>query len=207
VAIRNTVRIVGGDWRGRRLRFPDIAGLRPTPDRVRETLFNWLAPVIRGTRCLDLFAGSGALGFEALSRGAAALTLVERDRNAAQALRIAASELKAGPRAEIVERSAAAYLESAPAPYDVVFLDPPFDGHAVPATVATLVSRRLLRPGGYLYIEVPVAEALPPLPPGWRLHRSGRAGLVGYHLIVCSDATSDGEDTGDVASGAERKPA
>jgi 16S rRNA (guanine966-N2)-methyltransferase len=192
----NTVRIIGGEWRGRRLRFPDVTGLRPTPDRVRETLFNWLTPVIGGARCLDLFAGSGALGFEALSRGAASVTLVERDRAAARALRSAAADLGAGGRAEIIECGAPAYLAGATRPFDVIFLDPPFDAHALPATIATLARRGLARRGGCLYLEAPTDEALPALPPGWRLHRSGRAGEVGYHLVVCSGAPAGGEGTG-----------
>jgi 16S rRNA (guanine966-N2)-methyltransferase len=188
------VRIIGGLWRGRRLHFPDVAGLRPTPDRVRETLFNWLAPVMRGARCLDLFAGSGALGFEALSRGAARVTLVERDRVALQSLRDAAVVLQAGDRARIVCGTAQACLATAAEPFDVIFLDPPFDAHALPAVIATIAQRNLLSPGGFVYLEIPAGARLPPLPPGWCLHRSGRAGDVGYHLAVCSGAATGGED-------------
>jgi len=207
-AAASTVRIIGGEWRGRRLRFPDVAGLRPTPDRVRETLFNWLAPVLRGARCLDLFAGSGALGFEALSRGAAAVTLVERDRHAAAALRVAAAELGAGTRASIVEGRAQDFLVTCGAGFDIVFLDPPFDTHALPGIIAALAGRGLPGPGGHVYLEAPAAEALPALPPGWRLHRSGRAGLVGYHLVACSGAESvDFATTHDTRTGSWRKPA
>ncbi len=188
------MRIIGGQWRGRRLRFPDVAGLRPTPDRVRETLFNWLAPVIRGARCLDLFAGSGALGFEALSRGATRVTLVERNQAALQALRDAAAVLQAGDRAGIVPGTAEAYLATAAGPFDVIFLDPPFDAHSLPAMIATIAHRGLVSSGGFVYLETPADEPLPPLPPGWRVHRSGRAGDVGYHLAVCSGATTGGEN-------------
>ena len=207
-AAANAVRIIGGEWRGRRLRFPDVAGLRPTPDRVRETLFNWLAPVLPGARCLDLYAGSGALGFEALSRGAAAVTLVERDRHAAAALRVAAAELGAGTRASIVEGRAQDFLATCGPDFDIVFLDPPFDAHVLPGLIAGLASRGLPCPGGHVYLEAPAAETLPALPPGWRLHRSGRAGAVGYHLVACSGAESvDFAARHDTRTGSWRKPA
>lgn len=206
-AATNTVRIIGGEWRGRRLRFPDVAGLRPTPDRVRETLFNWLAPVLHGARCLDLYAGSGVLGFEALSRGAAAVTLVERDRHAAAALRGSSVELGAGTRAVIVEGRAQDFLATCGQAFDIVFLDPPFDAHVLPDLIAGLASRGLPRAGGHVYLEAPAAEALPALPPGWRLHRSGRAGLVGYHLVACSGVGSvDVATLHDTRTGAWRKP-
>ena len=121
----NELRIIGGQWRGRKLRFPDRPSLRPTLGRVRETLFTWLAPNISGTRCLDLFAGSGALGFEALSRGAAEVTFVERDRKAAAAIRSNVELLQA--RATVVCQPAKQYLARTRARFDIVFLDPPFD--------------------------------------------------------------------------------
>lgn len=188
------MRIIGGLWRGRRLRVPDIAGLRPTPDRVRETLFNWLAPAIRGARCLDLFAGSGALGFEALSRGAARVTLVERDRAALQTLRDATAILRTGDRAGIVSGTAEAYLATVVESFDVIFLDPPFDSHALPALVAKIADRGLLSPGGFVYLEARAGEPLPVLPPEWCVHRSGRAGDVGYHLAVRSGTATGGEN-------------
>src|SRR5512134_933490 len=121
----NQLRIIGGRWRSRRLRFPPLPGLRPTPDRVRETLFNWLTPVIAGARCLDLFAGSGALGIEALSRGAAAVTFVERHPQAVRGLRANLAQLRAeGARVE--QADALLWLRQAPQPFTVVFLNPPF---------------------------------------------------------------------------------
>jgi 16S rRNA (guanine966-N2)-methyltransferase len=188
----NTVRIVGGEWRGRRLSFPDVAGLRPTPDPVRETLFNWLMPVIRGARCLDLFAGSGVLGFEALSRGAAAAVLVERAALAAGALRETARVLGAGDRAAIHAQPAQVYLAAAVGPFDVVFLDPPFDAQALPAAFGALVRPGLLASDAMVYAETRSGEPLPPLPAGWRIHRSGRAGEVGYHLLACSASGGGG---------------
>src|SRR6201987_3699494 len=123
-ASRNRVRIIGGRWRRRVIRFPPAAQLRPTPDRVRETLFNWIGQRLDGLEALDLFAGSGALGFEALSRGAARVVMVERDRRVAEGLREAARELEA-KAAHVVQGEALAFLARDTASYDVVFLDPP----------------------------------------------------------------------------------
>jgi 16S rRNA (guanine966-N2)-methyltransferase len=177
----NTLRIIGGEWRGRRIRFPPVEGIRPTPDRVRETLFNWLAAVVRGSRCLDLFAGSGALGIEALSRGAAAVTFVERDRAAANGLR-ATAELLAPGRAAVEQGDAMAWLAREPTPFDIVFLDPPFDSDLLAGTLEALESRGWLAANSWIYIEMPARQGPPPIPATWRLHRSGRAGEVGYHL-------------------------
>ncbi len=123
---RNFVRIIGGSWRGRRVSFPDAPGLRPTPDRVRETLFNWLQSSIVDSRCLDLFAGSGALGLEALSRGAREVVFVERDQLTARALQAELKRLGGTPKARVMELGAARFLRSPGEPFDVVFLDPPF---------------------------------------------------------------------------------
>ncbi len=178
------VRIIAGLWRSRRLRFPAGAGLRPTPDRVRETLFNWLAPVLPGARCLDLFAGSGALGFEALSRGAAAAVLVERDAPAVAALTRNAGLLGAAG-ARIVAAEALGFLAGPVEPFDIVFLDPPYapaagEGLLGPCLEA-LDRRGWVRPGGWVYLEAR-GRALPALPAGWVLARSRQAGQVGYHL-------------------------
>ena len=179
---RNEVRIVGGAWRGRKLRFPpDVPGLRPTPDRVRETLFNWLRDEVTDRRCLDLYAGSGALGFEALSRGAREVVFVDRDPRVARSL--AESLTRFGSRAGKVHRAdAQAFLREPGEPFDLVFLDPPFDAGVRPALVALIDARGWMRPGGLVYLEAPADEGAPPLPPGWTLHRSKRAGEVGYHL-------------------------
>ncbi len=178
---RNSLRIIGGEWRGRRVRFPGLPGLRPTPDRVRETLFNWLAAEVRGSRCLDLFAGSGALGLEALSRGAAAVTFVEGEREAASRLRETAALLAPG-RATVVHGDALAWLGGTPQRFDIVFLDPPFESGLLAAAMRALADGGWLAERACIYLEAPAAAGLPPLPGDWALHRSGRAGAVGYHL-------------------------
>ena len=179
----NELRIIGGEWRGRRIRFAARPGVRPTPDRVRETLFNWLAPVVEGSRCLDLFAGSGALGFEALSRGAAAATLVESDALSAERLRETISTLGA-MRAIVVQSDALRWLDGPPQPFDLVFLDPPFDSGLLAEAFRKLDSRGWLSPAAHVYLEAPAKDGPPPLPAGWTLHRTGKAGAVGYHLAL-----------------------
>ena len=174
------IRIIGGSLRNSRLQVPDLPGLRPTAERVRETLFNWLAPVIAGARCLDLCAGTGALGIEALSRGAASVQFVERDVRAAQALRDNLQRLKLSA-GHVTAVEAGLFLQGAPQPHDVVFLDPPF-ALELWATLA-----RQLEQGGWLaarawvYVESPRALALQ-LPPGWQLQREGHAGEVRHAL-------------------------
>lgn len=180
---RNEVRIIGGRWRGRKIRFPDDTGIRPSPDRVRETLFNWLAPVVSGARCLDLFAGSGVLGLEALSRGAAAVVLVDRDRSVIRHLQDVVAQLDAAG-ASVVAADALAWLGPQRGPFDIVFLDPPFDAAWVPALLDKLDEPGCLAPGAWIYVERPAAEGPPSLPAGWRQHRSGKAGDVGYYLAV-----------------------
>lgn len=178
----NQLRIIGGQWRGRKLHFPDAPGLRPTPDRVRETLFNWLAPVIPGARCLDLFAGSGALSMEALSRGAGSATLVDSSTKVAQQLRANLQLLQAN--GEVVCQCAEAWLASAlPANYDVVFLDPPFDRGFLQKTLELIIERNILAPNSWVYIETGASEALPGLPASWHLHREKQAGQVCYRLL------------------------
>ncbi|MFN3398310.1 MAG: 16S rRNA (guanine(966)-N(2))-methyltransferase RsmD, partial [Sulfurimicrobium sp.] len=131
MAKSNRVRIIGGVWRSRLLAFPDVPGLRPTPDRVRETLFNWLGQTMEGKICLDLFSGSGALGFEALSRGARRVVMVERDAKVAQALRTNAANLGA-ENCELVTVDALKLLERETRRFDVIFVDPPYDSHLLP---------------------------------------------------------------------------
>jgi len=181
------LRIIGGEWRGRKIRFPAVDGLRPTPDRVRETLFNWLAPVIAGSRCLDLFAGSGALGLEALSRGAARVGFVERDREAARQLEETALALAPG-RAVVHRADALAWLAGAATAVDVAFVDPPYDSGLLAETVRALETGGWLAPGAFIYLEAPAKSGLPALPPSWSMHRTGRAGAVGYHLARRSAA-------------------
>ena len=178
MAGRNRVRIIGGTWRSRVLRFADTPGLRPTPDRVRETLFNWLGQRLDGLACLDLFAGSGALGFEALSRGAARAVMVESDRAAVTALRANATALGAA-HGEIVQSEALAFLASTRERFDCAFVDPPFASDLAPRVLERLP--RCLAPGARVYVE----SAAPLAPgPGWTSLREGRAGAVRFALYA-----------------------
>jgi 16S rRNA (guanine966-N2)-methyltransferase len=179
---RNSVRIIGGGWRGRRVTFPDIPGLRPTPDRVRETLFNWLQHAIVGARCLDLFAGSGALGLEALSRGAKELVFVEQAVAASRALQEQLVRFGGYPRGQVVEMGAARYLRAPAQPFDIVFLDPPFGRDFLAEYVPMLDTGNWVNLGGLVYLENERAAGVPALPPCWELLKSKSAGEVGYHL-------------------------
>jgi len=179
------VRIVGGQWRGRRLAVAAAGGLRPTPDRVRETLFNWLQPVIEGARCLDLFAGTGVLGFEALSRGAAEAVLVEADGQAVAGLRDNARRLGAGG-AHIVQADVLSWLGGTPSAFHVVFLDPPYRRDLLAPCCACLEQGGWLAPGAYIYLEAEAELGVPVVPQGWSVVRSKRAGQVGYHLALRS---------------------
>jgi 16S rRNA (guanine966-N2)-methyltransferase len=186
------IRIIGGAWRGRRLPVPHSSGLRPTPDVVRETLFNWLAPYIEGSRCLDLFAGTGALCLEALSRGAASVVMVEQAAPVAQRLRQNLARLHAGG-AEVIQADALEFLGRPPRPFDIIFLDPPFASDLIGSCAELIEARGWLRRGGFVYIEAPAARP-PPLPPGWTLWRSKRAGRVGYHLARTGPVPATGAD-------------
>jgi 16S rRNA (guanine966-N2)-methyltransferase len=192
------LRIIGGSWRGRRLRFPPQAEIRPTPDRVRETLFNWLGPRVPGSRCLDLFAGSGALGLEALSRGAAHVTFVERDPVAVRELRARLAEWRA-VGAEVEQADALRFLGSAPQTAmaqpatdqvstaracDIVFLDPPFASDLLSPACHLLEEGHWLSARALIYVETDAQAGLPALPQGWTVTRAKRAGAVGYHLIT-----------------------
>jgi 16S rRNA (guanine966-N2)-methyltransferase len=179
---RNSVRIIGGGWRGRRVNFPDIPGLRPTPDRVRETLFNWLQHAIVGSRCLDLFAGSGALGLEALSRGAKELVFVEQAVAASRALQEQLVRFGGDPRARVVEMGATRFLRAPAQPFDIVFLDPPFGREALAEYVPMLDAGNWLKIGGLVYLENEKTAGAPALPTHWELLKSKVAGDVGYHL-------------------------
>ena len=180
------IRIIGGRWRSRRLPVTAAPGLRPTPDRVRETLFNWLAPYIAGARCLDLFAGTGALCLEALSRGAARVVMVERSAAVRRQLQANIGRLGA-ENAETAGLDALEYLAGRAQAFDIVFLDPPF---AAAEDMIRRCSERLLHgwihPGGLVYVEAPRALTSPPVPAGWEHVRSGTAGQVGYHLLRVS---------------------
>jgi 16S rRNA (guanine966-N2)-methyltransferase len=176
------VRIIGGAWKRSKLPVADRPGLRPTPDRVRETLFNWLGQTLTGWRCLDAFAGSGALGFEAASRGAAEVVLLERDA----ALVASLSESKARLKADAVRIERADALQwmarSAPDVYDLVLLDPPFD--APLAVSAMAAASRIVAAGGFVYVEAPQGvEASAAAAAGLQAWRAARAGAVHFHLF------------------------
>ena len=179
----NRVRIIGGRWRGSRLVFPADAALRPTPDRVRETLFNWLMPVLPGARCLDLFAGSGVLGLEAASRGAAEVVLVEQDAAAVEALEATVRRLGAD-QVHVVRADAPGWLDRAVGVgFDLVFLDPPFRRPELLARCLELLSGgERLRAGGLVYVECP-RTAQGKLPAGFTEYRAREAGQVRYALL------------------------
>ena len=178
---RNRVRIVGGAWRSRLIRFPPRKDLRPTPDRVRETVFNWLGQDLTGRACLDLFAGSGALGFEAASRGARRVVMVEDDTVVYRSLLESRTALGA-ERVDVRRSDALEFLGSDEDAYDVVFLDPPFKAGLWPRLARLLPPR--LAAGALVYYE---GAAPPELPPGWETHRQGRAGQVSYQLLKSTE--------------------
>jgi len=223
-AMPNRLRIIGGRWRGVPITLPpppvphrglrgvvgdsaasspagdsaaSLAALRPTPDRVRETLFNWLQPVMDGARCLDLFAGSGALGIEALSRGASHVEFVEHEASTARHLEDTLRRLKvdlgapgtvpaasSGQATASVQASEALqFLAGPPRVFDVVFLDPPYASGLLAPVCERLASRGWLASQALVYLECPADQPLPPLPAGWSVHRTKRAGQVGYHLL------------------------
>ncbi|CAM3789489.1 16S rRNA (guanine(966)-N(2))-methyltransferase [Xenorhabdus thuongxuanensis] len=177
------IRIIGGKWRGRKLPVPDSDGLRPTTDRVRETLFNWLMPRIQGARCLDCFSGSGALGLEALSRYASHATLIEYDRNVAKQLSANLALLKA-ENANVVQSNALQYLNGTGTPFDVVFLDPPFRKGMLTETINLLESNGWLAKESWIYVEAETESAATEVPPNWQLHREKTAGQVAYRLYI-----------------------
>lgn len=176
------LRIIAGRLRGSRLDVANLPGLRPTSDRVRETLFNWLAPHLPGARCLDLFAGSGALGFEAASRGAASVLMIERDERAVLALRATAQRLKVD-NVQVKGGNALAWLDAPATPsFDLVFVDPPFADGVIDESLAALTA--WLAPDAWVYVESR-CDHVPAVPTGWRLHREGRTREVRYALYTC----------------------
>lgn len=182
---RNQVRIIGGQWRRRHLQFPSAAQLRPTPDRVRETVFNWLGQTLEDRICLDLFAGSGALGFESASRAARHVVMVERDRTVYSSLMANARALGAD-NVELRCEDAFRFLESDERLFDVVFLDPPYrQGSLLPLLTALY---KHLAGGALIYLE---AEDLPVIPPGYSILHRSRAGQVNYLLL---ESTDDGNE-------------
>jgi 16S rRNA (guanine966-N2)-methyltransferase len=200
-----SVRIIGGKWRGRRIEILDGAELRPTPDRVRETLFNWLMPVLPGARCLDLYAGTGALGLEALSRGAADCWFAERDPRVAAAVEATLLRFcgtgrdSAAPRdgpgsparhGRVLATDARRWLKQPPvATFDVVFLDPPYAADNL-GELCTLLARGWLATTAWIYLETSRSQSFPELPGGWHLHRESQAGDVRFALATVRSSAS-----------------
>jgi len=186
-ASSNQLRIIGGIWRGRKLSFPDVDGLRPTGDRIRETLFNWLAPDIQGARCLDLFAGSGALGLEALSRGASYSLMRERNSHAAHQLQLNLQLLQT-TQGEVVQGDALTWLEqpNSAAPFDLVFIDPPFQLDLWQRVIDALENGGYLTDEAVIYVESGKDDSYQ-MPSNWHLHRDKTAGNVCYRLFYRSN--------------------
>jgi len=180
----NTLRIIGGIHRGRKLSFPDAPGLRPTADRLRETLFNWLQNQIAGSRCLDLFAGSGALGFEAASRGARQVVMIEPDNTVVQNLKANVKLFDLEPVISVIKSRASSWMQQYEGPnFNIVFLDPPFAQQLLSQTIQLMVDRGLLAEHGYVYIERDLNQPLPKLPVNWEVIRDKTASQVAYSLI------------------------
>lgn len=177
------VRIIAGKWRGRRLTVPDVKDLRPTPDRVRETLFNWLAPVIHGAHCLDMFAGTGVLGFEALSRGAAYVVMVDQSLAVVALLQEELTVFSAD-NADIYQANVPQGLRKPIQPFDIVFLDPPYQANLLIPSCHYLEEQGFLAEKAYIYLEASDVIEDNELPSNWRFIKKQRAGQVAYHLAV-----------------------
>lgn len=175
-----TLRIIGGDWRGRRLEFPSSPNLRPTGDRIRETLFNWLASEVGGSRCLDLFAGSGALGLEALSRGARHCTFLETSSAAIEGINAHLSLLNAVDRGRVINTNALSWRDD---PFDIVFVDPPFSENLAIDSLRHIIDNQLLTDSALVYLEVASTASLEDLPPALSIVRDKRSGAVRYLLL------------------------
>ncbi|MEN8259934.1 MAG: 16S rRNA (guanine(966)-N(2))-methyltransferase RsmD [Pseudomonadota bacterium] len=178
----NQVRIIAGRWRGRKLTFPDVPGLRPTPDRVRETLFNWLQYDVIGSRCLDLFAGSGGLGFEAASREAAHVVQVETNHQACRSLETHIRTLGADSRISVIKGDVLKFLAGSPQVFDLVFLDPPFGFNLVSPVCLALEENGWLAEEAKIYVEAESGTVLSGMPQNWEELKSKTAGDVGYRL-------------------------
>ncbi len=182
------LRIVAGIWRSRLLDIADVEGLRPTSERIRETLFNWLTPHLQGARCLDLFAGTGALGLEALSRGARSVVFIERSGVAAQQLEKNIEVVGAAAAAKVLRGNAIDFLrQHDTGPFDIVFVDPPFAADLLGETCRLLDEGNLLAEGAQVYLEQERSAAEPELPPGWQMKKNKTAGNVRYMLAQAGD--------------------
>jgi len=180
--LKNQLRIIGGKWRGRKLDFPNIEGLRPTPSRVRETLFNWLAPDIHNADCLDLFAGSGALGFEALSRGANKVIFIDSSKQIIDQLKNNCQLLNCDA-AEIHQMDSEEYLKQTHKTFAIVFLDPPFKQNLILKYCKLLTENNLLKPNAYIYIETELQLKQTDFPDNLQILKQKKAGKVNYLLI------------------------
>ncbi len=181
-AKNNRVRIIGGDWRGRLLEVADVPGLRPSGDRSRETLFNWLQPWVPAADCADLFAGTGALGFEAASRGAASVLMIEKHPLAQKILRQSIEQLQAEQVTLHAGGAMSRIEEMEPDSFDLVFVDPPFDSNLSGLVLERLVKKECVRRGGFIYLESPASSNLSP-PPGWSVWRDQQMGEVRMQLF------------------------
>ncbi len=188
---RGRLRIIGGEWKRRQLSLAELPGLRPTPDAVRETLFNWLQGRLTGRSCLDLFAGSGALGFEAASRGAARVVMIERNRRAAAGL-MANKQRLAADKVDIIVDDALRYLRRTNEQFDIVFVDPPFEKGLVRPACDLLHRRDVLKAGALVYVEAERRLSPLPVPASWELVHRNVASTIGYHLLrkPCERASS-----------------
>jgi len=184
-ASNNRIRIIGGEWRSRQLPFIEVPGLRPTPDRVRETLFNWLQGKIAGARCLDLFSGSGAIGFEALSRYAGDVVMVEKHARVSQQLQENLELLEAGNKSSalIVNKDAISYLDQTAQSFDLIFLDPPYRKGLLPNVLDIIVASQLLRAGGLIYLEHEAEEHFEWSNWGLAVLKQSKAGQVNGLLL------------------------
>ena len=182
MANSQTLRIIAGQWRGRKLHFPSIQQIRPTPDRVRETLFNWLMPVVEGARCLDLFAGSGALGLEALSRGASEVVFCDSNKKITRYLKDTL-DLLGSENAQVVNQDALHFLHACDSPFDIVFLDPPYDAGVLLTCCELLEQQQLLKRDARIYLEHRGDLPMDKLPNNWRIIREKQAGQVCYQLV------------------------
>lgn len=180
---KNQIRIIAGKWRGRKISFPDADGLRPTTDRIRETVFNWLMPYISGSDCLDLFAGSGALGFEAASRGAAQVDLVENSRPVLDSLTSNIDLLKA-TNVQLHFDDALSYLNNLNKLYNIIFIDPPFSSGLLQKVFQKISEHPVLKPGGLVYLEQPVDQEVEDLSDAWVILKEKHAGNVRYILAA-----------------------
>lgn len=182
------LKIIAGQWRGRNIKFLQLEGVRPTPNRIRETLFNWLSPTINEARCLDLFAGSGILGIEALSRGASECTFLDLSSKVCNQIKAQLSLLNAGPN-KIIHSDTKSWLQSTSAKYqyDIIFMDPPFNQDLLPEYFRLLEETEILAPGGSLYVESESPINPVQLPNHWTLERHKSAGNVHYGLILSTE--------------------